>query len=69
MNAAEVRAQRKAWGLSQAQFADVLGVHKRTVAAWEQSKEESAVPDSMALLIKALAAISAGIERKRAEAD
>jgi len=55
MTADEFKATREAWGLKQAEIADVLGVHSMTVSAWERDKQ--AIPPSVALLLAALSAI------------
>lgn len=44
MNAEQLRERRTALGLSQAGLAGLLGVHRQTVAAWEQGRQ---VPPNM----------------------
>lgn len=53
MTAAELRAHRRALGLSQLQLARALGVDHSTVFRWEQGTR--AVPPLLALALEALA--------------
>ena len=55
MQGEEFKGHRTAWGLNQTEMGDVLGVHKLTVAAWEQGQRE--IPHTVALLVAALSSI------------
>lgn len=49
MTGGEFKEARKEWGLSQSEMGDLLGVHPRTVSAWEQNRQT--IPATVALLI------------------
>lgn len=56
MTPAEIKAARASFGLSQAAFADLIGVNPRTVRRWESG--ETAVPRRAARLVLVLFAIN-----------
>lgn len=52
MTPKEIKARREALSLSQTDLAEALGVHKRTVAAWEQGRQK--IPAYLALAFETL---------------
>lgn len=52
MKPEELKARREALDLSQNDLAQVLGVHKRTVAAWEQGRQK--IPEYLDLALQTL---------------
>jgi DNA-binding transcriptional regulator YiaG len=48
----ELKRRREALRLSQSELAEALGIHKRTVAAWEQGRQK--MPPFLALALESL---------------
>ena len=60
----EFKATRNEWKLTQAEAADLLGVHKLTVAAWEQGRQ--AIPHTVALLVSSLHTLALQVQTRLA---
>ncbi len=65
MTSDEVREARKGLGLTQADVAELLGVDKLTVAAWEQGRRQ--MPTTAALLLAHVVALAARLDAARSK--